>query len=115
MKTLKYKGYVGSIDYSEDDGVLFGEILGIDGLVSYEGKTVEELTQSFHEAVEDYLVFCEEHNRKPQKHGRRGRHHNQCFCKACALRSCEASERNTGISCAGIRGGSDKAADAQGA
>ena len=53
MKTLKYKGYVGSIDYSEDDGVLFGEILGIDGLVSYEGKTVEELTQSFHEAVED--------------------------------------------------------------
>ena len=67
MKTLKYKGYVGSIDYSEDDGVLFGEILGIDGLVSYEGKTVEELTQSFHEAVEDYLVFCEEHNRKPQK------------------------------------------------
>lgn len=67
MKTLKYKGYIGSIDYSEDDGVLFGEILGIDGLVSYEGKTVEELTQSFHEAVEDYLVFCEEHNRKPQK------------------------------------------------
>ena len=34
MKTLKYKGYIGSIDYSEDDGVLFGEILGIDGLVS---------------------------------------------------------------------------------
>ncbi len=67
MKTLKYKGYIGSIDYSEDDGVLFGEILGIDGLVSYEGKTVEELTHSFHEAVEDYLVFCEEHNRKPQK------------------------------------------------
>ena len=108
MKTLKYKGYIGSIDYSEDDGVLFGEILGIDGLVSYEGKTVEELTHSFHEAVEDYLVFCEEHNRKPQKS------YSGSFNIRIA-RSREASVYNTGLSCAGIRGGSDKAADAQGA
>ena len=67
MKTLKYKGYVGSIDYSEEDGVLFGEILGIDGLVNYEGETMTELKASFHEAVEDYLAFCSDHGIKPQK------------------------------------------------
>ena len=67
MKTLKYKGYVGSIEFSQEDNLLFGEILGIDGLVNYEGKTMQELTDSFHEAVEDYLAFCKDHNWTPQK------------------------------------------------
>lgn len=67
MKTLKYKGYLGSIEFSAEDNLLFGEILGIDGLVNYEGKTMQELTKSFHEAVEDYLAFCTDHGLKPQK------------------------------------------------
>ena len=67
MKTLKYKGYVGSIEFSPEDNLLFGEILGIDGLVNYEGTTTQELTDSFHEAVEDYLAFCKDHNWTPQK------------------------------------------------
>jgi predicted HicB family RNase H-like nuclease len=67
MKTLKYKGYLGSVEFSEEDDLLFGVILGIDGLVNYEGKTMQELTASFHEAVEDYLAFCSDHGRTPQK------------------------------------------------
>ena len=67
VKTLKYKGYLGSVEFSEEDNLLFGEILGLDGLVNYEGKTMQELTESFHEAVEDYLAFCSDHGWKPQK------------------------------------------------
>lgn len=61
MNSLKYKGYIGSVRFSEDDGVFFGEIEGIDGLVTFEGSSIKELTESFHEAVEDYLAFCKEH------------------------------------------------------
>ena len=67
MNTLKYKGYVGSVGYSESDKVFFGKIEGIEGLVNYEGESVKELTDAFHEAVEDYLIFCEEHGVKPEK------------------------------------------------
>lgn len=67
MNTLKYKGYIGSVAYSEPDKVFFGKIEGIDGLVNYEGESVQELTDAFKEAVDDYLIFCEEHNVKPQK------------------------------------------------
>ena len=67
MNTLKYKGYIGSVSYSEPDKVFFGEIEGINDLVTYEGESVDELTASFHEAVEDYLIFCEEHHCKPEK------------------------------------------------
>ena len=67
MNTLKYKNYIGSVAYSEPDKVFFGKIEGIDGLVNYEGESVKELTEAFHEAVDDYLIFCEEHGFKPQK------------------------------------------------
>ena len=67
MNTLKYKGYIGSVAYSEPDKVFFGKIEGIDGLVNYEGESVSELTAAFREAVDDYLIFCEEHGVKPEK------------------------------------------------
>ncbi|MCR5133546.1 MAG: type II toxin-antitoxin system HicB family antitoxin [Bacteroidales bacterium] len=67
MNTLKYKGYVGSVAYSEPDRVFFGKIEGIDDLVNYEGESVTELTAAFHEAVDDYLAYCEDHGLKPEK------------------------------------------------
>ena len=67
MNTLKYKGYVGSVGYSEPDKVFFGKLEGIDDLVNYEGESVSELTAAFREAVDDYLIFCEEHGVKPEK------------------------------------------------
>ena len=53
MNTLKYNGFLGSVNFSEKDGVFFGKIEGIDGLVNFEGESVKELTESFHEAVDD--------------------------------------------------------------
>lgn len=55
-----YKGYLGSVAYSEKDQVFFGKIEGINGLVNFEGESVKELTNAFHEAVDDYLAYCEE-------------------------------------------------------
>ena len=64
---LKYKGFVGSVAFSEEDNVFFGKIDGIDGLVNFEGASVKELTLAFHEAVNDYLAYCEAEGIQPQK------------------------------------------------
>jgi len=65
---LKYKGYIGSIEYSEEDNCLFGKVLGINKvLISYEGNTVQELKEDFINGVEQYLASCKEKNIKPQK------------------------------------------------
>ena len=53
--TMEYKGYVGSVEFSENDGVLFGKVLGIRSLISYEGTNVQELVDDFHGAIDDYL------------------------------------------------------------
>ena len=44
MDTLKYKGFIGSIEAELDDDTLYGKVLGLDKgtLVTYEGKTLAE-------------------------------------------------------------------------
>ena len=56
MNTLKYKEYLGTVNFSEKDGVFFGKIEGIDGLVNFEGESEKKLTDAFHEAVDDYIA-----------------------------------------------------------
>ena len=62
-----YKGYIGSVSFSEKDNVFFGKIEGINGLVNFEGESVKELTDAFHEAVDDYVAYCEEAGIEPHK------------------------------------------------
>ena len=67
MNTMTYKGYIGSVAYSENDQVFFGKIEGINGLVNFEGESVKELTEAFHEAVDDYLAYCADEGITPDK------------------------------------------------
>jgi predicted HicB family RNase H-like nuclease len=67
MKNLEYKGYAGSIEYSKEDDLLFGKVLGIKGLISYEGTTGKELENDFKEAIETYLADCKNQGIVPEK------------------------------------------------
>jgi predicted HicB family RNase H-like nuclease len=62
---LEYKGYIGSIEYSEEDEVLHGRLEFIRDLVTYEATDAKGLKQAFQEAVDDYLALCEQQGRQP--------------------------------------------------
>ncbi len=64
--TIKYKGYIGSVEFSEEDEAFFGKVLGIKSLISYEGKNASELLNDFHDAIDEYLKECNENNIKPE-------------------------------------------------
>ena len=64
---LHYKGYIGSVQYSEEDDVLHGKLQGIGALVNYEGEDLKTLKQEFEDAVESYLEFCEERGEEPER------------------------------------------------
>lgn len=40
---LEYKDYLGTVEYSSSDKVLYGKVIGINGLVSYEGDSLRKL------------------------------------------------------------------------
>ena len=65
-EVLRYKGYVGSIEYSEEDGVFCGKVLGIKSLISYEGNCAKELIEDFQGVVDYYLEACEEEGSVPE-------------------------------------------------
>ena len=67
MKQLEYKGYKGTIEYSKEDDLLFGRVLGIRGLISYEGKTGNELEKDFKEGIDNYLDHCKATGVSPEK------------------------------------------------
>ena len=65
--TMEYKNYLGSVEFSEEDRVFYGKVLGIRALVSYEGATAQELIDDFHGAVDDYLALCRETGEEPER------------------------------------------------
>lgn len=67
QKLLSYKGYHGTVEYSLEDQILYGKVIDIQSLISYEGTTIAELTADFKGAIDDYLKLCKEHNEKPEK------------------------------------------------
>jgi len=52
---LKYKGFTGTVEYSKEDKCFFGIIENISSKISYEGQEIQELTNDFHNAVNEYL------------------------------------------------------------
>lgn len=64
---LRYKGYSARPEYSAKDRIFYGTILGIDDLVDFQSESARNLEEEFHKAVDDYLAFCAEIGKAPQK------------------------------------------------
>lgn len=68
MKNLiEYKGYVGSVEFSQEDELFYGKVQGIRDLISYEGTNAAELMEDFHAVIDDYLELCREDSKEPEK------------------------------------------------
>lgn len=65
---LSYKNYNGTVEYSKNDNCLFGKIVGLKSLLSYEGDSVQELEQDFRNVIDEYLRDCAERNIEPEQH-----------------------------------------------
>lgn len=65
--TLNYKGFTAKVEFSADDNVFFGRLLGIDAIVTFHAETVEELKSSMKESVDFYLEVCEKKGKEPKK------------------------------------------------
>lgn len=64
---IEYKGYVGKVEIDEDAGILYGEVINVRDVITFEGRSVDEVRQAFRESVDDYLAFCAERGEPPDK------------------------------------------------
>lgn len=64
---LEYKGYHTKIEFDSDALVVRGKIEGIKDLVNFESSDLALIEKEFHAAVDEYLEFCKEVGKKPDK------------------------------------------------
>lgn len=64
---LEYKGYHTRVEYDADSQTLHGKVEGIRDFVNFEASDIADLEFEFHSAVDDYLEFCAEVGKEPDK------------------------------------------------
>ena len=64
---MEYKGYIGKVEIDEEAGLLHGEVINIRDVITFQGRTVEELHRALRESVDDYLDFCAQRGEDPEK------------------------------------------------
>jgi predicted HicB family RNase H-like nuclease len=64
---MEYKGYVAVIQYDDRDNIFHGHLAGTYDDVFFEGSSIGQLERAFQQAVDDYLVYCEEAGREPSR------------------------------------------------
>jgi len=65
--SLSYRGYYGSVEFSDEDSVFFGRIVGVNDRITYEGIDVNSLRHDFESAVDEYLETCSQLSKEPEK------------------------------------------------
>ena len=64
---LNYKGYTGRAEYDDESGLLHGEVLDLRDVVTFQGRSVDDLETAFRDSIDDYLEFCAQRGEVPDK------------------------------------------------
>jgi predicted HicB family RNase H-like nuclease len=64
---MEYQGYIAKIEFDNDAGVFHGEVVNTRDVITFEGSSVRELKQAFHDSIDDYLAFCAKRGEAPDK------------------------------------------------
>ncbi len=64
---MTYKDYHGTVTYDDEAEIFHGEVMDLRDVVTFQGRSVEEIKIAFRESIDDYLEFCKERGEKPDK------------------------------------------------
>lgn len=64
---MEYKGYLSRVEFDDEANIFHGEVINIRDVVTFQGKSVDELRQAFADSVEDYMAFCAERGEEPDQ------------------------------------------------
>ena len=64
---LKYKNYIGHVEFDEEAEIFHGEVINTRDVITFQGNTVRAIKKAFKDSIDDYLAFCEERGEKPER------------------------------------------------
>ncbi len=66
-QALYFKGYTGKVEFDDAADIFHGEVIGLRDVITFRGRTVDEVKEAFQESVDDYLAFCAKRGEEPEK------------------------------------------------
>jgi predicted HicB family RNase H-like nuclease len=64
---LRHKNYVGRFSYDPEADLFHGEVIGTRDVITFQGRSIDELKQALRDSIEDYLEFCAAEGRAPDR------------------------------------------------
>jgi predicted HicB family RNase H-like nuclease len=64
---INYKGYNAQVEIDLEANVLFGRVVDLRTVITFEVDRIDGIRAAFEEAIEEYLEFCAAHGKKPER------------------------------------------------
>ncbi len=64
---MKYKGYVGVVEYDNASKVLGGEVVGTRAVIHFQSTSVKQIEKEFRKSIDFYLESCAARGKDPEK------------------------------------------------
>jgi predicted HicB family RNase H-like nuclease len=67
MTTMTHNGYVATIELDEEAGIFHGEVVNTRDVLTFQGRTLDELQVAFADTIADYIEWCRERGKEPER------------------------------------------------
>jgi predicted HicB family RNase H-like nuclease len=64
---MEYKGYIGNVIFDDEAKIFHGEVINTRDVITFQGRSVEELERAFSDSIDDYIKWCLEEGVNPEK------------------------------------------------
>ena len=64
---LNYKGYIGHVVFDDEVDIFHGEVINTRDVITFQGKSTDEIKQALRDSIDTYLDYCKKKNRNPDK------------------------------------------------
>lgn len=67
MTTMTSDGYVARVELDEEAGLFHGEVINTRDVLTFQGRTLDELRAAFADTIADYAEWCRERGKEPER------------------------------------------------
>src|SRR4029077_2761350 len=67
MTTMTHDGYVGTVELDEEAGLFHGEVINTRAVLTFQGRTFDELKVACANTIADDIDWCRERAKEPQR------------------------------------------------
>ncbi|MCC7263367.1 MAG: type II toxin-antitoxin system HicB family antitoxin [Candidatus Latescibacteria bacterium] len=64
---IEYKGYTGTFEFDPEGDTFHGTVINTSDIITFYGSSIAELRREMRRSVDEYLAFCQEQGRLPEK------------------------------------------------